>query len=307
MEGIVDEAIDKASDKLEESADRRSASLLALNNAEDLDEELLMGAMNFDQLVTTLRALTNLLPTATNTLKLARTEVSKAASNMDSVFKLFETKAPAIFEKLAMANKILWTAYYFFLVPLSLLMLYYGFWAGGYFGGPQPLTGADDYQEPVTWTEKLGVCYRSCGSCLSNFHDTQMCFWSCIIVMQVLVLVVFLVSIVLCILAGVQAFITSGCAQIYILGDQKVCAASLGNLQNFVGSFWAHILSHELEPRCSEQALLTCSLITSKMKSSAALTTIFSFAGTILSLQMLIESAVLHEMARYRRLANAEK
>eukprot|EP00929_Paragymnodinium_shiwhaense_P113864 TRINITY_DN82156_c0_g1_i1.p1 TRINITY_DN82156_c0_g1~~TRINITY_DN82156_c0_g1_i1.p1 ORF type:complete len:1057 (-),score=300.59 TRINITY_DN82156_c0_g1_i1:17-3130(-) len=304
-EDLVEQSLDKAREKLENHVSE--TSMLTVDASQELSEELMLGAINFDQVVTTLRALTNLVPTATQTLKLARTEVSKAASNMDSVFGVFGDKGPAIFDAISKYYKIAWTIYYFALIPLSLLMLYYAFWAGGYFGGPQPLEDGEDYQAPETWSEKFSLFRRSCGSCLTQFHDTSACFWSVIILLQLVVLVVFLMSVVLAMLAGVQTFITSGCAQVYILGDEAVCAAALANLKNFVGSFLGEIAINSLEDQCQADVLLTCQVVSTQMKSSSVLTTVFSFLGTILSLQMLIEIAVLHEMAKYRRVANAAK
>jgi hypothetical protein len=269
--------------------------------------ELLQGEDIFETVTTTLRALNNLLPTATATVKSARLEVSKASKNMDGIFSGFEKKGPAIFNNVAYYYKLIWTAYFFFLVPLSLLMLYYAFWAGGYFGGPQPIL-EDASEPPATWWEQASVCCAGCCACMTKFHDTQLCLWSVVILMQVIVLLIFIVSLILCILAGAQAFIVAGCSQVYIIGDPEVCTASLENLRGLIDTFFVGNIGEDIsEAICHEHNLLTCNLIADKMTTAGLYCAVFSFVGTILSLQMLIESAVLHEMARYRRLANAAK
>merc|ERR1719215_229039 len=122
---------------------------------------------------------------------------------------------------------------------MALLMLYYAFWAGGYFGGPQPLPKDEDEAErPQTWLEKCGTCWSCCCACCMRCHDTQLCFWSCVILMQVIVLLMFIISIVLCILAGVKAFITAGCAQIYLLSDQATCTSTMRSVQSFISTFF---------------------------------------------------------------------
>jgi len=259
-----------------------------------------------DKLVITLRALTNLVPTATNTLKLARTQVSKAAENMDSVFTMFEARGPEIFNNIASYWRLIWSLYFFFLLPMSIMMCYYGFWASGYCGGPQPFDESET-PPPTTMGERLRVCCSGCCTCMQRFHDKDLCFWSAVLLMQVVVLLIFIISILLCILAAVKAFITSGCAQVYLLGDIKVCAATLESVKGWLETFHVEAIGEAIEPVCTQQALLTCQLISSKMKTSAILTTVFSFLGTLFSLQMLIESAILHEMAKFRRIVAMRK
>jgi len=250
-----------------------------------------------------LTTLNNLVPVATETLKDAKTEISSAAVNLNSVFELFEVNGPEIFSMIAGINTLIWTIYFVLLVPMALFMLYYAFWAGGYFGGPQPLPKDEDESErPKTWREKCGACWTCCCACCMRCHDTQLCFWSCVILMQVIVLIMFIISIVLCILAGVKAFITAGCSQIYLLKHESTCSDTLSSVQGFLNTFFVVDALENLSDVCVGVNLLTCELITSNIASSTILTSVFSFVGSVVSLQMIIESAVLHEQARYRRL-----
>jgi len=256
----------------------------------------------WDNLANMLSMLVHLIPKASSSLKYARQEVSKAASNLNSIFGIFEAKGPTIFNLVAKLWRVLWVLYYFFFVPQVLFLLYYGFWSSGWFGGPQPIPGASDPTErPQTWGDKLRVCWESCCVCCQQYHDLQLCLWSFIILMQILTLVLFVVSIALCITAGVKAFIVTGCSQIYILGDSTVCTATLGTLRQWVSSFFVADALEPLVESCRNNQLLTCSLISQKMKTSAMLTTACSFLATILSLQIVIDMAMLHEQARFRR------
>ena len=141
-------------------------------------------------------------------------------------------------------------------------------------------------------------CVRAGARC----HDTQLCFWSAIIFLQVVVLVIFLVSVMLCTLVGVKAFMLAGCQQVYMLGDQAVCTSTMETLRDFLGTFFVSEAVEPLDDVCPANKLMTCQLIRDRMRSPVILTTAFSLLGAVLSLQMLIESAVLHQQARYRRM-----
>eukprot|EP00928_Gymnodinium_smaydae_P034783 TRINITY_DN2457_c1_g1_i1.p1 TRINITY_DN2457_c1_g1~~TRINITY_DN2457_c1_g1_i1.p1 ORF type:complete len:1058 (+),score=209.68 TRINITY_DN2457_c1_g1_i1:54-3176(+) len=311
FENLVSEAINTTSQKLQEVNQQRNdegeAAMLALKaknfakgpqvpSMEDLGGQ-------FEQLSASLQSLTDLIPSASNILKNARAEVSKAAENMDSIFTTFETRGPAIFNNVAFYYRTAWTLYFFFLVPMTLGLLYYAFWASGNFGGPQPLSNeSQNTESPASFGDHLRSCFSCCCTCFSQCHDTQLCLWSCVVFMQVIVLVIFAVTIVLCILAGVKAFLVSTCGSIYMLGDVKVCAGLLESLRSWMGTFHIEVPDEVLEPVCTEDSLLTCQLLSQKLGTSAVLTTVASIIATVLSLQMIIESARLHEMARYRRL-----
>jgi hypothetical protein len=223
---------------------------------------------------------------------------------MDSVFELLGIKGPEIFDLISLLWKVLWIAYFCIMAPLTLVILYYAFWAGGFFGGPQPLTQDNNnaYEPPKTCWQRLRVCCSCCCLCCQKCHDTQLCFWSSIIFMQIIILIIFVISIVLCILAGVKAFVTAGCSEVYMLSDPTVCSATMGGIKNWLSSFIVAEAAEALDQICPTNNLLTCDMIAGKMKTSMLLTTVFSFVAVIMSLQILIESATLHEHARFRRL-----
>merc|ERR1719329_823588 len=166
----------------------------------------------WDHVTTLLRQLNSVLPTAIETLKFAKKEVSAVSAQLDNVFENFQQQGPRIFNEIASLNRLAWTAYYCLLAPLTLGVLYYGFWASGFFGGPKKVD--DTYEEPQGFVDRIRNCYKCCCNCISTYEDTTMCLWSMVLIMQVVVLLVFIVSILLTVLAGVKVFMTAGCSQV---------------------------------------------------------------------------------------------
>mmetsp|Transcript_54196 Transcript_54196/g.168052 ORF Transcript_54196/g.168052 Transcript_54196/m.168052 type:complete len:714 (-) Transcript_54196:157-2298(-) len=255
-----------------------------------------------------LKKLVNLLPSATTTLKFARKEVSKLYSNLNSIFKVFESKGGDVFDSISGLWRTLWTVYFIFLVSLYPLILFYAFWCRGFFGGPQPLTAQEEeaYHRPSSIRESCELCQRSCSACMKMCHDTHLCLWSLVMLVQVVALVVFIVSIVLCVLAGVKAFLTAGCAQIYVINDDLICREALLSIRNFLSTFTVEGALTPLEDSCKENKLLACELISKKMAQGTVLTTVFSLLAALLTFQMMFDSAIGHEQARWRRIVNKQ-
>jgi hypothetical protein len=309
---LVNEGLDKAEEAIVgDAADNNEKpslvmhekkAVLSLQEAQNklYNERMLLGdGGQLESFTVLIQALVNLVPTAVDTLKLARSQVSKAANFMNTIFAGLQETGPAIFDSLAYYWSLLWTVYFCLLGSFTLFMLYYGLWASGYCGGPKPID--DEYVAPEGCWARLCCLYASCCSCVQKTHDTTICLWSCLILLQILVLVIFIVSIVLCILAAVQAFLMAGCGQVYLLGDASICAATLEGLKGWLDNFHVVQLGEVLEEICVTENLTTCTVMSEKMSTAAILTTTFSFLATILSLQMIIETAVQHEQARFRR------
>jgi hypothetical protein len=260
----------------------------------------------WQKIVTTLKQITHIMPLATSTLLFARKEVSKLAKNLDSIFTSFDNSGPPVFNQISGLWKMVFTAYFCLMLPFPLCLLFYAFWASGWFGGPgQPREEED--KEPPTYYKKccnlFNVCCRfcCCGSDDCAAHDTTLCFWAFCIMIQIFVLVLFLISFFFCLFAGIKLFLAAGCAQIYILGDVSVCGHTLSNLRIFLNSFLGSIGDHLLPNVCSERHLLTCEMMAKKMMMSGILTVSGSLIVSVLSFQLLIESAVLHARATDRR------
>lgn len=254
----------------------------------------------WSQMATTLQTLSNILPACIENLVFARTAVINLSSGLDSVFANFAANGPAIMASIARLYRVLWNAYFALMLPLNLMILYYGFWASGFFGGPQGSASSSDadYRPPETLGEKLSTCYTSCVACLGGCLKTPLCFWSCILLMEVFVLIVFLVALALSIIGAVKVLLVSGCAQIYVLGDDTVCAGSIETVNGFLSDF--NINGIPNESVCTETNLLMCQAISQSLGSSTILTCVGGFLGVVFAFQMLFDSAMLFERARWR-------
>eukprot|EP00928_Gymnodinium_smaydae_P021238 TRINITY_DN1826_c0_g2_i2.p1 TRINITY_DN1826_c0_g2~~TRINITY_DN1826_c0_g2_i2.p1 ORF type:complete len:1028 (-),score=189.76 TRINITY_DN1826_c0_g2_i2:42-3056(-) len=259
----------------------------------------------WEQATTTLRQLQKILPPAIDLLKFARTEVSAVSANLDSIFSGLKSKGVPIFATVASLYGTIWTAYYVFTMGLTLGILWYGFWASGYCGGPQPLPKEDEeYEPPSGFFNRMKACCSACCRCCSKYHDTQTCFWSFILVFQLIVLLLFVMSIVFVVIAGVQIFTGSSCAQIYLLSDTKVCTETLGQLATFMSTFQVSGGEVPLSMSCEHYNLKTCELVNSKMFSSAVMTVAGSFVAVVFSFELIFEVAMIHERVRWRRVIN---
>eukprot|EP00416_Gambierdiscus_australes_P032199 CAMPEP_0171085868 /NCGR_PEP_ID=MMETSP0766_2-20121228/19193_1 /TAXON_ID=439317 /ORGANISM="Gambierdiscus australes, Strain CAWD 149" /LENGTH=868 /DNA_ID=CAMNT_0011543463 /DNA_START=41 /DNA_END=2647 /DNA_ORIENTATION=- len=263
----------------------------------------LSGAFTF--LTTTLRELKSALPTVIDNLKFAKKEVSEVNAAMNSIMTVLQAKAPPLFDKIAGLYKALWVTYFTFFGLLTVGMLFYGFWASGWCGGPQPSPDEVMPPPPHSFGDRLRICCISCTACLRGCHDSQLCFWSVLILMEVIVLIIFVVSVVICIIGGLQAFMSAGCSQIYILGDHTICTIALRTLKTFLPSFWSHH-SVDLNQACGEQRLLTCHLISEQISGTVKLSMVGGLVASVLSFEMLVEASIRHEQAHQRRLLNAE-
>lgn len=252
---------------------------------------------------TTLRQFTKIFPIAIEVLKDARTEVSKISAQLGNIFENFQVSGPAIFDQIAKLNSMMWTLYYALLVPMTIGILYYGCSASGVFDSDEQAQVPDYYQEP----SGCAACWACCCQILTDCEDTTCCLWSTIVVMQIIVLVIFIVSILLTILAGVKVFITAGCSQVYIINDDKVCTETMNGIQKFLSTFFVGKVPTSLEFICDVEHLKTCQMITDKMTVSTTYTVLGSFAATIFSFELILQTAMLHERMRWRRMALATK
>mmetsp|Transcript_78507 Transcript_78507/g.243500 ORF Transcript_78507/g.243500 Transcript_78507/m.243500 type:complete len:1110 (+) Transcript_78507:45-3374(+) len=256
----------------------------------------------------TMSMLSSALPSVIEDLKYARKEVSAVSSTLSSIFGTFKIKGPPIFDLVSKLYKTLWVAYYIVFATLTSGVLFYGMWASGFCGGPhaaENVEGEEWYEHPSGFSDRCRICCRCCDGCLRGCMDSHLCFWSVIIFAQIIVLVLFVISIVLCLLAGIQAFIVAGCAEVYMLGDGTLCTGTLQTVQTFLISFLVQS-NHPLSQACDKRTLLTCQLIGSKMSTAAMFTIIGSLLAAVFSFQMITESAILHERVRWRRIFDEE-
>lgn len=305
---LIFKEIEEEFDKLAEKVGLGKIDSMAMKH-EDVEALNLMQSSSapidsttVNSMLTTLNDLQSVLPTCITSLKTAKVEVTTVAGFMLSVFTIFNEKGVEVFDDIKSIYKYVWIAYFILLLPLQVGLLFYGFWASGFCGGPGATAEEEDLPPPPqTFRERCAACCSACCTCMSGCHDSQLCFWSFILLLQIFVVLLMIVAMVLCMLSGIQAFIGSGCDEVYMLNESGVCTEVMVTLKTFISSFSA-APGQPLEEWCSSKKLATCEVLAASMQSAIMLTTVFSFAGTILYYQLIVESAVLHERARLRRI-----
>merc|ERR1719401_2612630 len=111
----------------------------------------------------------------------------------------------------------------------------------------------------------MSICCSACCACMGQCHDNALCFWSCVIILQIIVLILFIVAIVLSLLAGVKAFINMACEEIYMLNEADMCYNVLTSVKGFITTFTVDP-TIPLDATCDEKKLLLCNLISEKMQ-----------------------------------------
>lgn len=310
------EAAEKAKEAAEEKvAKGKEAAAAASNAIEGKGEELQDLALEAAQpaisnaiplIVSVLKVMQSILPAVIDDLKFARKEVSAVSQQLDSIFSMMSFKAPPIFASIASSYRMVWIIFYSMYVAITLGILYYGFWAAGWFGGPQKEQPTPDYEPPHTVREYVATCCRSCchclGTCIGTCSDTGLYFWSCMILFEIVILVLFLVSIVITLVAGLKTFMAAGCADVFFLGEAEICGGILGILQTFIPTFRQGTVLHE---QCVEDKLLTCEILAGNARFNYWYSVLANIAAALVSLQLIMQSGKLHEQARWRLTAAA--
>jgi len=166
IEGLVNQALGAANASLSAQTQASLLSMSATRGLAHVDhkgQRVMTGA--FADLADMLKVLANLIPTASTTLKLAQQEVSQAVASMSNVFKIFESTGKPIFDNVSLMFTYLAWGHFCFEMPLGVIILIYGLWAHGWFGGPKPIPGfISAYEAPKTWRETFASC--CCLTCL---------------------------------------------------------------------------------------------------------------------------------------------
>eukprot|EP00931_Biecheleriopsis_adriatica_P095882 TRINITY_DN6952_c0_g1_i2.p1 TRINITY_DN6952_c0_g1~~TRINITY_DN6952_c0_g1_i2.p1 ORF type:complete len:918 (+),score=208.68 TRINITY_DN6952_c0_g1_i2:102-2756(+) len=263
----------------------------------------LQGGLTF--LTSTLNGLKMCLPTVITNLGTAKEEVQSISALINSIMSILGLKAPPLFAQISSLYSTVWVLYFCFFFLFSATMLFYAFWANGFFGGSAPSADAEgSYEAPQTFVERMRTCCNSCLACFSGCLSGHLFFWSFLLFSQILVLLLFVISLVVCLLTGVQAFVGAGCSMIYLIGDDSVCTTSLDIFQTFLKTFDFDI---PLADVCNSKQLLTCGIIRDEVYSSAIYVMIGAMLASVFSFQMLLDSAVKHERARCRQILEKEK
>lgn len=287
----------------ENATENATASFLQVEAATGQTPE--DSAATWAQVVSTLEALQSVLPTCISNLKMAKTEVGALSQSLNTVFKTLDNKGKEIFDNFADVYSKLWTVYFVLLMLFTFGVLYYGLWAAGCCGKIRDHTTEaflPDYEPPQTFSDRMRCCWSSCTHCLVHTTETEYCFWSMLMLGQLFVLVLFLVSVLLVVLAGVNMFISSNCSALYVLGDPTVCSETLALIQEWMTTYAPGGDNIPISEVCVAQDLTVCDTMQNKMLMSATMTAVGAILAAVISFQLLIESAISHERARNVRI-----
>lgn len=247
-----------------------------------------------------------LLPTVDNLLTQARPLISSLGEGLIRILSTLETKTSSTFHMTSDLYQTVWILYFCIFAVLTINLLFYAMWTSGYFWGPQSDDLNDDrYEAPVGIFARCRTCLSGCCACLRTCHDAHLCFWSCSIFLEIIVLIMFIISIVLCVVSGVRLLSATNCHAIYMLNDESICSDQLSLLRQFTKTIHIEGLDF-IENACSERSLLFCEAVYKRMHMSFIFTMCGSILAALFTFQMIIESGVLHERARWRRLLDAQ-
>jgi hypothetical protein len=256
-----------------------------------------------EEAIDLLNALTHALPQASKALIFAKKEVSMLSKTLENIFKVFEVMGPEIMDLVDYYWAKVWTMYYLVMLILPCSLLFYAFWSGGFFGGPGTRVDQPRVRRPNALAKVCG-CIEDCCRCCCAAHEWQgyggaeCCFWSVCLWLQFISLLLFIFAILISIIAAIQFFLAAGVAQIYILGDESICAHALGNLRLFLDTIFGGV--SDFPNYCIGKNLLMAELIGKKMRTAAEYTVIGSFMAATFTFQMIIESGELHSRALTR-------
>jgi len=263
-----------------------------LNTTKMLMEQL---SKVFDKAEPALDSFRRSLPTAISSLKKARKEVSAVAKVLDSGFTILGAKAPPVFTISSEMYSVMWICYFVFFILLTFGMLFFALYASGYIGKSLPADEAvENYEPPQGSANLLRACLASCCSCLTMCDDYQICFWSCILLVQVFWLVMFVASFMLLLVMGLKAFIAAGCAPVYMLGDVTVCSQALQLVSSWLeGNDWLGSVSQD-----SPDSLLVCHIVSQKFGKGILMSALSNVLAATLTFLMIVDSAMMHERKR---------
>lgn len=246
--------------------------------------------------------LQGLLPNVVNAMETARGGVLSVSGSLNSNMEALHAQAP-IFDKSANIANASFAGYYVMWLFVTLGIAAFNFRVSGFLGGTA-LETDKDYEPPQTLKERLRVCFSGASACFNKCTLDNPCFfWSMLLLVDILVLVSFYVCLTLCVAVAIGTYAQSGCAQLYILGDETVCSEALGVMRKML-SFLSGNPYQEYyiaDDACVQHYLMTCKVFTLELAGQGVLTYIAGFLASIFSFNLLVESANLYERARWQQ------
>eukprot|EP00929_Paragymnodinium_shiwhaense_P044435 TRINITY_DN22801_c0_g1_i2.p1 TRINITY_DN22801_c0_g1~~TRINITY_DN22801_c0_g1_i2.p1 ORF type:complete len:965 (+),score=264.31 TRINITY_DN22801_c0_g1_i2:125-3019(+) len=248
-----------------------------------------------------MRALHKNVPTAVELLEQVRVQARAASKELEVASEqIKESVAPAALG--GKAWKAVGIALFVFWLPPYLGLLYYAFWGGGYFGGPQPIDDAE-YEPPSTFRERMSACWRCCCNWCTSWNDTQTCMISTVVLMQLMILVMFLLANAVGILCALFIILGSLCSALPIVSSASDCSAIINGITTLFPAFYVSNPGEDMSGACGAYSLVTCDVMAPRLKTGALLCIAGSWLAIILTSELIIQFAAMHECVKYRRIA----
>jgi hypothetical protein len=293
MEDTIQEFLD---DALEEV-------LSVVHAVENNNAECVQLGGAWSKLKRILDGLKPVLPVAIDGLRTTRRGVDVVATVLDNTFTMLAEQHDPFY---IYADFVYDMAHYYHLVTvlLTTAMLLMNLWAAGVVKWPtrycfKPERDEDAYVAPQTFSERLAVCKTCCLSCLTKDPvHVPLVFWSLLILLDIIVLATFWVVIAYDAVLGFSFFVHVGCKQIYPIEDIKVCHDVMSWYGQFMGLIAPQAFYQE-ENVCAESTLVTCRIFKDQVESQMFYIVVCGFFASFFSYQLLVDSAMLHEQARW--------
>jgi hypothetical protein len=243
--------------------------------------------------------LQGLLPNVVSAMEAARGGVLSVSGSLSNNMEALHAQAP-IFDKSAKIANASFAGYFVMWLFVTLGITAFNFRVSGFLGGTE-LDVDKEYGPPQTLQQRLRVCFSGAATCFKNCTlDNPLFFWSVLLLVDILILISFYVCLTLCVAVAIGTYAQSGCAQLYILGDETVCSEAMGVMRkmlNFLSGYPYYIS----EDACVHHYLMTCQVFTRELAGQGVLTYFAGLFASIFSFNLLVESANLYERARWQQ------
>jgi hypothetical protein len=242
----------------------------------------------------------------------AREGIQQLAETVHTTFDMMGDSVLGGLDTTGYTYKLIWWLYFFLVGTLTLAQLYYAFWASGFMGGPNTAAydrpaeaAADGYVAPTTCCDRFKCCWQCCCSWCTWYQDSDLCFWSLILLLKVFVLILFIMSLVFIIVAGLWTGAGAGCAATSgPVNDVGECTELMMKIKNeTLKTFWTNMHpGSDVATMCEDYKLATCAHATAKFEAARTYIALGGALVPVFSFYLIFMMAVMHERARWRRM-----
>lgn len=242
-----------------------------------------------------LLSINKILPLAATTLTQARQTVSSMSGGLGTRFGLLGDKGGALFETIGAHYEFVFATYCAVFFLTAIWFLFYNFWACGWFGGPCAVSTDLPSARPTTLGGRFMSLIDAVHSEIKEANNDHFSFWGMLLFFQTFLLIFYTISNIIVVLTTAYVIVGAGCDAMPLLMHHQPCNSALSALDSWLPSFLpGRPLSY-----CTDNELLVCKVMSDGMVLGSKITGFFSLMAVVLTYQLLIDSAVLHERSRW--------